>query len=97
MVKYMIWRWNIGKETKTFIYRPKVYYQPILTYGSETWTWTKKDMRRLQTTEMRFLRTIENVIRREDKEYEYQETIKNRLTGESNEGEKVTGRIMRMK
>ena len=63
MVKDIIWRWNIGKEAKTLIY--KVYYQPILIYGSEIWTWMKKDMRRLQATETRFLRDIENVRRRD--------------------------------
>lgn len=30
----------------------KTYYLPILTYGTEMWTWTNKDVSRLQATEL---------------------------------------------
>jgi hypothetical protein len=30
----------------------KNYYMPILTYGTDTWTWTKAD--RLRAVEMRY-------------------------------------------
>jgi hypothetical protein len=31
----------------------KNYYMPILTYGTDTWTWTKADISRLRAAEMR--------------------------------------------
>ena len=44
------------KDTKTKFY--KVMATPMLTYGSETWTITKKDQSRIQSAEMKFLRKV---------------------------------------
>jgi hypothetical protein len=35
-----------------------VYFKKILLYGAETWTCTKKEERKIQATEMKFLRAI---------------------------------------
>jgi hypothetical protein len=37
----------------------KSYCMPILTYGAETWTWTKASINRLVAAEMGFLRSVE--------------------------------------
>ena len=34
----------------------KNYFKPVLIYGAETWTIIKKDLSRIQETEMKFLR-----------------------------------------
>jgi hypothetical protein len=34
-------------------------------YGAEIWTWTKADISRLTTAEMRFLRSVEGKTKRE--------------------------------
>lgn len=54
MVNDIIWRYNIGIGAKTMMY--KECYKPILTHGSEKWTWAKKDLDRLQATETRVQR-----------------------------------------
>jgi hypothetical protein len=43
----------------------KCYYMPILKYGVETWTWTKADINRLMTSEMKFLRSTEGKTKRD--------------------------------
>ena len=62
-VSDIIRNWKIPVKAKIMIY--KSYYLPILTYGSECWTWTKKDLSRLQATEMRFLRGVLDKTRRD--------------------------------
>jgi hypothetical protein len=37
---------------------------PIVTYGAETWIWTKADISRLTAVEMRFLRNTERKPKR---------------------------------
>ena len=34
----------------------KTYFKPVLTHASETWTHTKKELIRIEATEMKFLR-----------------------------------------
>jgi len=41
----------------------KVVGRPSLLYGSETWVTTKRDMIRLEATEMRFLRSVKGYTR----------------------------------
>ena len=41
----------------------KVVGRPSLLYGSETWVNTKRDMTRLEATEMRFLRSLARYTR----------------------------------
>jgi hypothetical protein len=36
------------------IFLLKSYYMPMLKYGAETWTWTKADINRLMTVDVRF-------------------------------------------
>lgn len=36
----------------------KDYHSTTLTYGAETWKWTKVDIRRMLANEVRFLRII---------------------------------------
>ena len=43
-----------SKDTK--IKFCKVMATPVLTYGSETWTMTRNDKRRVRTSEMKFLK-----------------------------------------
>ena len=38
---------------------------PVVLYASETWTLRKVDKRRMQTAEMRFLRSVRDVTRRD--------------------------------
>lgn len=47
---------NTRKETKIKFY--KVMAAPMLLYGSEFWTLTKKEERRIEAAEMRFLRSV---------------------------------------
>jgi hypothetical protein len=36
---------------------------PVLLYGSETWTLTKRDWNRIQAAEMKYLRTVKGCTR----------------------------------
>ena len=36
----------------------KTYFKPILTYASETWTCTKRDLSRIKIIEMKFLQSV---------------------------------------
>ena len=71
------------------LYR-NIYFQPILTYGSETWAWTKKAMSRLQAAEMRFLRGMEKSQEETGYRTRRLEKFKGRLIGGRNEEEKLT-------
>ena len=51
----------IPKQVKTSIYT--TILKPILTYGAECWSLTKKTSSRLQAAEMKVLRTIRGVTR----------------------------------
>jgi hypothetical protein len=41
------------------------YAKHILTYGAETWTWTKADFKRPSAAQMRYLRIVEGKTKRE--------------------------------
>jgi len=47
---------HLSLKTKAQVYRTIVF--PNLTYGCETWTWTRSQMSLLEGTQYRFLRTI---------------------------------------
>jgi hypothetical protein len=40
----------------------KVMALPVLLYGSEAWTIKTKDMRKIQETEMRYLRSVKDAL-----------------------------------
>ena len=41
--------------TRVKMAKYKIYFKPSLTYASETWTYSKKELSRIQATEMKFL------------------------------------------
>ena len=90
-LKNTIWaNQDIPKSLKIRIY--KCLILPIALYGAETWTLRKEDQNRLETFEMRCLRTIEGVhlldrIRSEE--------IRQRLHIPSTINEEVTKRRLR--
>jgi hypothetical protein len=43
----------------------KNYYMTILTYGAETWAWTKENISRPTAAEMRILRSTEGKAKNE--------------------------------
>jgi hypothetical protein len=57
MMKGIIWKWDIPKAAKVLLY--KTYQYPVVTYGAETWVWSKKDQSRMQAAEMNFLHNTE--------------------------------------
>ena len=54
---------EIPRDVKMCIYTTVL--RPVLIYGSETWTLTTKLKRKIQATEMRVLRLIYGVTRRD--------------------------------
>ena len=52
---------ELSKTTKLSVYNAIV--KPSLLYGSETWTLQNRHMKKLQATEMRYLRNVEGVTR----------------------------------
>jgi hypothetical protein len=52
-IKDIIWNWEISEKLKIMSY--KAHYLPIWTYTAETWTWTKRDVSRLQAVETKFI------------------------------------------
>lgn len=77
----------------------KLYFKPILTYASETWTMTKKDQSRIQAIDMKFLRSTIQKTRRDKIR---NEEIRDKLNMEKlqdtidNSRIKWMGHIMRM-
>ena len=55
-VRTLLWDDKIPKKAKVTMFNS--YFIPILTYGIETCTLTKRDSSRLQASEMKFLRSI---------------------------------------
>lgn len=56
-------RHTASKETKIKFY--KVMATPVILYGSELWTKTRKQESRIQATEMRFLRQVKGCTRQD--------------------------------
>jgi hypothetical protein len=54
----------------------KIMAVPVLLYGSETWTLRKRGWNRIQTAEMKYLRTVKGGIRLDEIRNEY---IRNEL------------------
>lgn len=54
---------KVRKDTHMKLYKSVAL--PILLYGAETWTLTKEDKRRLEASEMRYLRSVAGISRLE--------------------------------
>ena len=59
--KEVVDRKELSKTTKLRVYNAIV--KPTLLYGSDTWTLQNRHMKKLQATEMRYLRKVEGVTR----------------------------------
>ena len=59
--KEIVDRKELSKATKLRVYNAVV--KPTLLYGSETWTLQNRHKKKLQATEMRYLRKVEGVTR----------------------------------
>lgn len=62
-VRSLLWDCKIPQKAKTIMYH--TYFVPILTYGLEACTLLNKDFSRIQATEMRFIRTMNQTTRKD--------------------------------
>ena len=62
-VRGIVWNRDVPKKCKRVLYT--TYYEPILTYAAGTWTTTKRLESRIQSAEMKFLRSIEGKTRKD--------------------------------
>lgn len=62
-IRSLVWNRDVPQKCKEVLYRS--YYIPILIYASETWTMKKRDISRIQASEMKFLRSRIGVTRRD--------------------------------
>lgn len=63
MCSTIIKKKEISKKTKMLVY--KTIFQPILLFGSETWTMSNNMKSRVQAVEMKYLRAVKGVTRRD--------------------------------
>lgn len=63
MSKGFINKKEIRKQTKMKVFR--AIYRPILTYGCESWVLTQPDRNRIQASEMKYLRRVKGITRRD--------------------------------
>lgn len=64
-VRKLLWNEEFPIECKMILY--KMYYIPILTYGSVTWTMGGKEERQIQAAEMKFIRSMVGISKLERK------------------------------
>ena len=56
-------RKEVTKKTKVNVY--KTIYRPVLTFGCETWNLSKAEKSRIQAVEMRYLRRVKGITKRD--------------------------------
>uniref|UniRef100_A0A1Y1MCV0 Reverse transcriptase domain-containing protein n=1 Tax=Photinus pyralis TaxID=7054 RepID=A0A1Y1MCV0_PHOPY len=61
--KNFISKKEVSRKTKMMVY--KVIFRPILTYGSESWTLGRKEQGKIQTIDMKYLRRVKGITRRD--------------------------------
>lgn len=62
-VKGLVWDREIPIQCKLTLY--KTYFIPILTYAAETWTMGEREESQIQAAEMRFLRSMVGMTKRD--------------------------------
>jgi hypothetical protein len=63
LIKSILLNKNIDSVCKTTMY--KVYFKKILLYGAEMWTCTKREKRKIQAIEIKFLKAIMGKTKRD--------------------------------